>query len=387
MKNLSWSRRDFLKSTGWSSLSGVASRFAWISGSSEPAQQPRFAYVSSMGDSKGGSKDEGIHVFAVERGRWRKIQSISSERPAFLALHPSQQSLYVVNEIDSYRHLPTGSVESFAIDPRSGHLSLLNRQPLSLSATSPRHLAIAADGSSLVVASHGGGAYNLLPLAPNGALERVSSIVKETGSSLHQEHQTASHPQMVLFDSTGRMLSADLGSDRLSVFSVAGGRLASNHRSSSRAGAGPRQIALQPDGQRLFVAHGLEASISCYRYDTASGQIGDTLAHTQISQNQIPVAMAMHPSGRFLYTSHSEGVAAWRINASTGDLTPIHTMRESLRGVHAMMASPEGSSLILTAREQNSILRLELDPVDGRIRSAASVAKLPAPASVAMKYV
>jgi 6-phosphogluconolactonase len=384
MKSWSLSRRDFLEGLGWSSLSGVASRLAWISGPSA-ARQPRFAYVSSLGDA---NQDHGLHVFSVERGHWRKVQTIASERPVFLALHPNQQSLYVVNEIDSYRNLPSGSVESFAIDSVTGHLTLLNRQALSLSATSPRHLAVTPDASSVVVASHGGGAYNLLPIAANGALERVSSIVKETGASLHEEHQTSAHPQMVLFDPAGRMLTADLGSDRLNVFSLDGAQISATHRSGVKDGAGPRQMALHPDGQRLFVANGLEGSVSCYRYDTASGRIGARLSHTSFSSKESAV-MAMHPTGRVLYTapqSSSEGIRAWSI-ASSGDLTPLRSLSRDTHGVHAMTISPEGSSMILAARDRDRILRLELDPSSGHVQSIDPVAQVAAPVSVALKYV
>ena len=254
--NLPWSRRDFLQRMGYSSLSGMGSRLAWLTGSSARPSAPRLAYVGQM-DAE---REHGIQVFAVERGGWRRVQEIASERPVFLALHPGEQFLYAVNEIDSYRHLPSGSVEAFAIDPASGHLSRLNRQPLSLSATSPRHMAVSPDGSAVVVAAHGGGAYNVLPIAGNGELGRVSAIVKETGSSVNERHQEAAHPQMVLFDTTGqRLLGADLGSDQLSVFSLAGDQVAVNHRSSLRAGSGrdpwrftPRAIcSLSRTGWRL----------------------------------------------------------------------------------------------------------------------------------------
>ena len=47
----------------------------------------------------------------------------------------------------------------------------------------------------------------------------VSGILKETGSGPHDEQRSA-HPQMVVFDRAGRVVSADLGSDRLSVLEL-----------------------------------------------------------------------------------------------------------------------------------------------------------------------
>jgi 6-phosphogluconolactonase (cycloisomerase 2 family) len=340
-----------------------------------------------------GKDSQGIHVFAVEGGRWRKVQTVASERPVSLALHPDQRFLYAANEIDTYQHLPSGSVEAFAIDPASGHLTHLNRQSLSLSATSPRHLAVSPDGKAVVVAVHGGGAYNMLPLSESGELGRVSAILKEAGSSVHEEHQTAAHPQMVLFDSTGqRLLGADMGSDRLSVLSLERHQMTVNHRSSSRAGSGPSSMALHPDGHLLFVANGLETSISSYRYDAHKGKIGDQLEHVFTARSRTKktssAVMAMHPSGRFLYTASrdAEGVTVWRIDAFTGNLTPVQFADQGLHGARTMMMAANGESLVLAAREQNSVIRLQLDPSSGRIKGLASVAEVSAPVSIAMKY-
>ena len=113
---------------------------------------------------------------------WRLSQTIGSNKPSCLTLHPSRKYIYVANEIDNYQGLPTGTIEAYSIDGRDGRLTLLNRQPLSLSAIAPRYVVVSPDGSRLIVAMHGGGSYNLLPIRTDGYLERVSGILKEVGS-------------------------------------------------------------------------------------------------------------------------------------------------------------------------------------------------------------
>ena len=61
--------------------------------------------------------------------------------------------------------------------------------------------------------------------------------------------QRSAHPQMVVFDRSGRLVSADLGSDRLSVLSLDTARLSIMGRFAAQAGGGPRQIAFHPDGR------------------------------------------------------------------------------------------------------------------------------------------
>src|SRR5260370_5325147 len=121
-----WSRREFVQGM---SLAAVGSRLPRPIGASP--LKPRFAYVGS------GDSTQSIAVFAIQGDHWTPVHTVSSERPTALALHPSRHLLYVANEVDSYQGLPSGTLEAYAIDPASGRLTLLNRQPLSLSGIMP----------------------------------------------------------------------------------------------------------------------------------------------------------------------------------------------------------------------------------------------------------
>lgn len=398
-----WNRRTFLQRLGY--LSGLAvfrPPSTWsllgkshrVLGSRTAENTPGrlFAYVGSQG--------HGIQVFAVENNGWMLAQTIASDKPSCLALHPSRNFIYAVNEIDQYQGLPAGTVEAYSINARDGRLTLLNRQPLSLSATAPRYLAISPDGSKLIVAVHGGGSYNLLPIRPDGWLERVSAILKEVGSGPDQERQNAAHPQMVLFDTTqDRLLSADLGSDRLNVFTLAEDRLIVTHRYSTEPGSGPRLLALHPSGRVLYVMNELNASISCFGYDAASGRILDRLHHEPL-HHALPVkdaataAMTMHPSGNFLYTSRScsiesssqgSRIAAWRIDPATGKLDLI---RESDRWIKPSCVGsmvPAHNALFVLSQTEG-ISRLDFDPASGSLDHAVQVAEVSAPKSMVLQY-
>lgn len=388
-----WSRRKFVQWMGYSTaLGAVGLQSNWLSASSLPPVSPRFAYVGFGGNPL----KHGIQVFAINGERWTPAQTIAAENPSFLALHPSQRFLYAVNEIDSYQNLPLGTVEAYGIDAPTGHLALLNRQPLSLSGTMPKHLAISPDGRNLVVAVYGGGAYNLLPIREDGHLERVSGIVKETGSGPNSEHQDAAHPQMVLFDHKGRLLSADLGSDTLSVLSLSDDGLAIAGRSQAEPGSGPRQMALHPSGHLLYVVNELDASLSCFGYDAVSGTIQERLHHAPIGANtslteRSIAAMAMHPSGELLYTSFGGGAASglsvWRIDPVSGALKPIQRSVEQMSSVRvAAMVSGHDSLLVLSHQAQG-VLRLPVDATSGRLSRPVQVARVKTPISLAVKYI
>lgn len=394
---LLWNRRDFVQMAGCSSLGVMRARLPWlpVAGKENSTAAPRFAYVGYAGEN-GVAADgsaHGIEVFAIEGERWRSTGAAVSNHPSFLTLHPSERFLYAVNEVNLYENLPSGAVEAYAIDAKEGSLTLVNRQPLSLSATGPRHMAMSPDGRALVVAVHGGGAYNVLPIGEDGRLGRVSGILKETGSGPDEEHQQAAHPQMVMFDKMGRLLGADMGSDRLSVFALNGGKLSVAARSEAPAGSGPRQIELHPDGNLLFVANGLDASVSCYGYDEKNGRILKQLEHVPTvrsgSGEKRPVVMAMHPSGEFLYTAHrsgSDGITVWRSDSSTGELRVVQRECDGVESLHAMTMAPDGSSLLALSRNIGGVILWRIDRGNGRLTGRVQVAKVPAPVSLVVKY-
>jgi 6-phosphogluconolactonase (cycloisomerase 2 family) len=191
-----------------------------------------------------------------------------------LALDEARHRLFVVNEIEEFEGLPTGSVESYAVSLKTGRIELLSRRGLSLSATRPKQLAVSPDGAFLVVAVYGGGAFNVLPILADGTFGPVTQVLKEIGCGPDPTEQKASHPYAVAFHPSGRFVFAsDLGSDRLSVFSFDGGRLERLHERKTPAGSGPAEISLDSNGFELSVEHRLKRFRSRYYFDAQSGEL------------------------------------------------------------------------------------------------------------------
>ena len=386
MKNRSrWSRREFVRVAG-SSLGAISFAPPLLDRATRSSARiaPRFAYVGFGGE---GAKEQGIAVFDLTGGRWIPAGAVASAAPSSLALDASESFLYAVNDVDEYEGLPTGTVEAYAIDGANGTLQLVNRQKLSLSATAPRHVAVSPDGRALVVAVHGGGAYNVLPLGQDGSVQPVSGILKETGSGPH-DRQRSAHPQMVVFDRVGRVVSADLGSDRMSVLKLDDARLRRLGWHAAQPGSGPRQVAFHPDGELLFVANELDASVACYGYDASEGKIVRKLgqAATAVDANIGGVVMAVDPAGDFLYTAHrrgSAGVSMWRIARSTGGLQRLQTVDESGPRLHEMTMTADGGSLLGLSREHGGVFGWSV--ANGQISRGVRLASLEAPMSIAAK--
>jgi 6-phosphogluconolactonase (cycloisomerase 2 family) len=340
----------------------------------QPDRLNRFVFVGVAGDKPG------VHAYAIDGRAWELRQVIHSEAPVSLALHPSGESLYVLNGAKEYRGLACGSVEAYGVNCVTGELDLLGREGLSLSATMPRHLAVAPDGKALVVAVDGGGAYNRLPILADGRVGRVSGIVKETGCGPVAEHQEAAHPQMVLFDGTGkRVITADLGCDRVSVLSVKDGmEVLARHE--MPAGSGPRHLALHPDGRLLYVAHGLDDTLACFGYDAREGKIAKQLWRVH---GEYVDTLAMHPAGGFLYVAGGGAVKARRIETATGGLRTTHSQSVGGLGrIDGMTVRPDERGLI--AVTTLGVAEIGLEAIGGRLEKPVLAASLSGVRSIAM---
>jgi 6-phosphogluconolactonase len=263
--------------------------------------------------------------------------------------------------------LPRGTVEAFHVDPLDGRLTLLGRTPLSLSATHPRHLALSPDGKLLAVAAYGGAIYNLFPVAEDGSLGQPSSIFKQAGCGPHAQSQASAHPHTLLFDAAGcHLLSSDFGSDRLSVFAVEDGGLQRLAQRPTGRGSGPGATVLHPGGSLFYAWHEMESTLACYRYDAASGTMGELIQRLAFPASSTGT-LAMHPSGRMLYTS--QGV--WQIDGRSGRLTRTEHLLPSATQISA---APDGGSVYILEGGTGSIYQLAADRVTGELHSKTRVA-------------
>lgn len=377
--NVRWSRREFVQWAGLSSLSSAGLCSSLLPPDSK-ANSALFAYVAS---SRG--VDEGIHAYAVRGGLWEKLQTLESKRPVALVAASNGRFLYAVNEIDSHEGLPTGTVEAFAIE-EDGRLRFVNRRQLALSATMPRHAAVATDGKSLVVAVRGGGAYNVLPIDEDGSLGRVSSILKEVGVERADSSRHA-QPLMVTFDRQGRAISLDQGAGRLNVLSVDGSGITAHARVELEEGCRATQVTMHPNGDKLYVMQG--STIACHGYDASAGRVLESTGRLPVGEvTEEHGAIAVHPAGRFLYASQKDGrIATWRLTAR-GDaaMRSPETQGAQLRGLHGLEISPDGKSLVGISRRHGLVQRAEIDSETGKLRSAETVARLNSPSCLVMLY-
>ncbi|QNI30578.1 beta-propeller fold lactonase family protein [Alloacidobacterium dinghuense] len=371
-----WNRREFLQGIGYTSLLGTLDKAMPFAKEAIPAQE--FAFVAAAGE---------VHAFAVRGDAWQWKQSIPSRSPVSLALHPSRQILYVANEIDEYEGLPRGTVEAYQFDANNAELNLLSRQPLSLSGINPRHIEVSPDGNYFIVAIHGGGAFNVLPIAADGSLGRVAQILKEVGAGPHPDYQASAHPHTVAFDASGQyLLATDEGCDRIHVFAFQRGRMTRTIQTACRPASGPGHIAVHPSGNFLYVSNSLDESIDCYRWNADAAEVKheqQVLTNAAATPHEAQQLVISSSSDVLYATSADDRISSWTINPVTGKLSPLQQWRLEGRSLHSLRLSSDGRRIFAVDRIQHEVLSIYVHD-SGKLGNAVMAAKVTAPITLIM---
>jgi 6-phosphogluconolactonase len=317
--------------------------------------KPIFVYVGSYTKNPpgGGSNNPiGLSIYRLNptNGALTLIQEVASANPSFVALDPTCQFLYVVNEIDDYEGQKSGSAEAYAINPTTGKITLLRRQ--SVKGPIPAHLAVDPTGQYLVVANYVGGNFVVLPIERDGRLGLVISEIIDMGHGPNAQRQASPHPHAIAFDPAGRFLAtADLGTDQVQIFRLAGRNLVRTSQAITAPGAGPRHVVFQPDGRALFVINELNATVTSFAYDPEKGQIGPELQTIPTeppgySGPKSTAEIAIHPTAKFLYASNRghNSIVGYRIDPS-GRLSVIGYATEGINFPRNFVIDPSGTWL------------------------------------------
>jgi 6-phosphogluconolactonase (cycloisomerase 2 family) len=192
---------------------------------------------------------------------------------------------------------------------------------------------------------------------------------------------------MVSLDKHGRVISVDEGAGRLNVLSVDESGITAHSRVELGEGCGASQVAMHPNGDRLYVMRG--ETIACHSYDAAAGLVLESSEHLPVrGAIEGHGAIAVHPAGRFLYASLKDGrIATWRLTARGDAAMQAPEIQDAqLRGLHGLEIAPDGKSLVGISRNQGLIQSAEIDFATGRLRLAETVAHLDSPSSLVMLY-
>ena len=117
-----------------------------------------------------------------------------------------------MSETQTFRGAASGGVSAFAVDQRTGDLTLLNQQPSNGAA--PCYISLDHTGKAALVANYVSGNVSLLPIGADGQLGAPTSD-QHTGSGPHK-NQASPHAHCLLPDPANKFAFAvNLGTDRV----------------------------------------------------------------------------------------------------------------------------------------------------------------------------
>ena len=361
---------------------------------SSPSASGMLVYFGTYTGAKSTSKGVYVSRLDAASGTLSPPQlAAETASPSFLAVHPTGNFLYTVNEISNFAGQASGSVSAFAVDRKTGLLKALNQQ--SSEGPGPAHLIVDKDGRNVLVANYGGGSVTVVPIGTDGRLKPPSASVQHTGSSVNPQRQKAPHAHSINLDPANRFAYvADLGLDKVLVyrFDAGKGLLTLNDPSSAsvKPGAGPRHLALDQAGKFAYVINEMNCTITVFSNDTAKGELREvqtisTLPPGQAMQSSYSGAeVQVHPSGKFLYASNRghDSIAVFTIEPGTGRLTYVENEPTQGSTPRGFGIDPDGGYFLAGNQRSNSVVVFRIDPKTGALTPTGNKIEVGEPVSV-----
>ncbi|MGN8120857.1 lactonase family protein [Pseudomonas sp. 22082] len=330
----------------------------------------------------------------------KPLQVIKSENPSWLTLSKDQRRLFVVNENGPGQKDPVGRVSSYAIDPKTHALSLIN-QVQSLG-NEPTHSSLSGDASHLFVSNYSvmedpGGTLAVLPVGSDGKLKPVVQMSAHPASRINLERQASNHVHSTVSSPDGRyVFSNDLGADKVFVYLFdpkANPDLPLTPAMTASvplpAGSGPRHLLFSADGKHAWLTMEMSAQVAVFDYHDGvltQTQLVD-LAAGQPTSDKAAAALHASADGKFLYVSNrgtANQLLVFAIDPASGQLKELQ--RRSVEGDHPREFSldPSGKFLLIANQKSNQIVVVERDDKTGLL--GKTVQKLPMDAPSDIKF-
>jgi 6-phosphogluconolactonase len=275
-----------------------------------------------------------------------------------------------------------GQLSSFAIQPGSGDLTLINRT--SSGGDGPAHLSLDRTGRWLLAANYGGGTSAVAPIQSDGTLGAPTSIV----ASGEKSHYITVSPDNRF------VLVACLGPNHIAQyrFDDATGMLTPNSPATlviPGTNPGPRHLTLHPNGQFAFLMNELSSTVTALKYDRSTGLL--SVVHTV---SALPTAVPgntgaevqVHPNGRYLYSSNRghNSIAVFSVDQTNGRLALIGNTPTGGRTPRHFSLNESGTMLFVANQGSGNVVAMRVNS-DGTLTTLGEVATgLTAPQFVAV---
>jgi len=349
------------------------------------------SYLAFVGTYTNKTESKGIYAFQFDGDTGKlseKGVAAQSPDPSWVVVHPNGKFAYAANEAGKQ-----STITAFAVDAKTAKFTQLNQ--VSAQGEDPCHLSFDKTGKYLFAANYSSGTVSVFPIQADGKLGEHTAVVKNAGEvGPNKERQEGPHAHWVEATSNNKfVLVADLGLDRILVykFDSAQGTLAQNDPPAVKlaAGAGPRHVALSPNGKFLYVVSELNSTVTAYSFDVNTGssrqiQVVSTLPGDYHGRNDT-AEIIVHPSGKWLFASNRghDSIVVFSIDRADGTLHPAGTFPTGGKEPRHFAIDPSGHFLLAENQNTNNITVFRINYTTGELTHVAGVDGIPSPVCIA----
>ncbi|AMM52711.1 hypothetical protein TH61_02980 [Rufibacter sp. DG15C] len=334
---------------------------------------------------------EGIFGYQLneETGELTQVLRVKAgPNPSYLALDKDRKHLYAVNEVTEYEGQKSGAVSAFAIDSKTGDLTLLNRQ-LSLGGA-PCYISVDEKNKLALIANYMGGNVTAFPIQEDGKLKSATGMDQHVGKG-PKPQQDAAHAHCILPDPAHKfVLAVDLGIDQIIRYKVNTGSEDLLERQSqpafqAKAGAGPRHLTFHPNKRFAYLMNELDGTLSALEYNSSKGSFTEIETVSALPEGYTGgvsgADIHVSPDGRYVYGSNRghNSIVVFKIDERTGKLTLMQHVSTHGDWPRNFTLTPSGKMLLVANQRSNNITTYHVNTQTGELTYTGKSIELASP--------
>jgi 6-phosphogluconolactonase len=340
-----------------------------------------------------GKESKGIYAyrFNPQNGETTPLGLVAeSINPSFLAASPDHLYLYAANEFSNFEGRNSG-ISSFAISPRTGGLSLLNK--VSSGGIDPCHLAVDQFGKWLFVSNYSSGSVAVFPIAVDGRINKATALIQHSGSGKDPQRQSGPHAHSVTLSPDSRfLLVSDLGLDKVMIyrFDLVKGTLKASDPPFVKlnSGSGPRHLSFHPYGEFVYAINELSSTLTAFAYDSDRGSLREIETISTLprgfSGENLAAEIEVHPGGKFVYVSNrgDDSIAVFAIKGGKSIVEPVEYVSTHGNTPRHFAIDPTGNFLFAANQNSGEVVVFRIDSETGKLTPTGQILKVANPSCI-----
>jgi len=224
-----------------------------------------------------------------------------------------------------------------------------------------------------LAANYSGDNVGLLKLNSNGELSELLDVQQHSGKG-STDRQEAPHAHSAWFDGDDIVISVDLGTNELWFSHLDTNReklIPSNpQKLKMEPGAGPRHLALHPNGKWIYVVNELDCTVTrLLKKGNGIYEKGGSISTLPTNFTEANYCADIHISsdGKFVYASNRghNSIAIFHVNINDGILKAIAHQDVKGEWPRSFVLSPDENFLFVANQYTNNIVSFKRDKNTG----------------------